>query len=121
MRFVSPTSDLLSWAKGLVAELNNLFSSVRSAEDFMQDVGTVSHFVGKTIPDNLRECNGQLLKRNDFPQLFKQIGTTFNAVGDPSDVFRLPDYTSYYLPDAYIVIEVVGKRGTKVPQGFAGY
>lgn len=44
-----------------------------------------------TYPDGVLPCDGALYLRTDYPDLFAIIGTTYSAVGDPSDQFRVPD------------------------------
>jgi microcystin-dependent protein len=44
-----------------------------------------------TYPDGVLPCDGALYLRADYPDLFAIIGTTYSAVGDPSDQFRVPD------------------------------
>lgn len=56
-------------------------------------------FVGSliTYPTNYTHpkclpCDGYVLKRNDYEQLFSVIGTKFNYGTEASDEFRIPDY-----------------------------
>lgn len=44
-----------------------------------------------TPPEGYLFCQGQLLNRVDYPDLFTAIGTTWTGTGDPGTQFRLPD------------------------------
>ena len=59
-------------------------------------VGTVFWLAGNTPPENCLECNGALISRADYPELFSAIGATFGA-GDGSTTFKLPDLRGEFL------------------------
>lgn len=44
-----------------------------------------------TIPPNYLLCDGRTISREDYPDLFAVIGTTWEKSGDGDTVFRLPD------------------------------
>ncbi|CAB4155568.1 MdpB Microcystin-dependent protein [uncultured Caudovirales phage] len=44
-----------------------------------------------TIPDGWLACDGTVLNRVDYPELFLVIGTTWNIGGESGTQFRLPD------------------------------
>lgn len=45
-----------------------------------------------SLPDeDYQFCNGQLLLKNDFPDLAAVLGDTWKSLGDDSTFFRLPD------------------------------
>lgn len=54
-------------------------------------IGTVSAFLGPYTPQGFLECNGQLVSVQQFPLLFKVLGTTYG--GDGVHWFGLPDLT----------------------------
>ncbi len=54
-------------------------------------VGTVSAFLGGYTPGGFLECNGQLVSVQQFPLLFKVLGTTYG--GDGVNWFGVPDLT----------------------------
>ncbi len=118
--FPKNIAEILNWAQKVSAELNSKLAAIRSSDDVLDGVGRVSCYAGDLLPSDFKECNGQLLKRKDYPALFKQIGTKFNTGGEPLDVFRLPNFTSYGYPGAYVVIKATGRRGLEVPQGPTG-
>jgi len=56
-------------------------------------IGAIFPFAGiATIPENYLLCDGRLILRADFGELFTVIGTNYNRVGDDIGSFRLPDY-----------------------------
>lgn len=57
--------------------------------------GVVLAFAGKKIPSGWRECNGEILNRKAFPDLFEAIGTAHG--GDADEGFRLPDFRGRFL------------------------
>lgn len=56
--------------------------------------------VGTSVANHLL-CDGTIIKRSSFPELFKLLGTTFSA-GDGLTTFGLPDYrtTAPIMPTA---------------------
>jgi len=52
-------------------------------------VGVVMAYAGKQIPYNWLLCDGGLFYRDDFPDLFKSIGTIYGTTA-PND-FQMPD------------------------------
>lgn len=59
-------------------------------------VGTIKTFAGTTIPSNWALCDGRLLSRASYPDLFNAIGVTWGA-GDGSTTFAIPDLRSRML------------------------
>jgi microcystin-dependent protein len=52
--------------------------------------GAIMDFAGAAAPSGWLFCQGQLVSRTSFPNLFAAIGTTYGA-GDGSTTFGLPD------------------------------
>lgn len=52
-------------------------------------VGFMTMFAGKEIPEGFMAAQGQSLSREEYPELFEIIGTTFGAAD--SEHFNLPD------------------------------
>lgn len=46
----------------------------------------------KIVPDDCLACDGYVLKKVDYQNLFAVIGTNFNNGDEASDEFRIPDY-----------------------------
>lgn len=56
-------------------------------------IGSIITFPGSSIPTNYKICDGSLVKRSDYPELFAIIGTTYGA-GDGTTTFALPNIKS---------------------------
>lgn len=52
-------------------------------------VGVVSAFAGTTAPLGYLLCQGQTLRRNEYPELYSLIGTTYGRA--TSTTFKVPD------------------------------
>ena len=52
--------------------------------------GSVTAFAGNSLPSGYLKCNGALVSRSTYPDLFSAIGTTYGS-GDFSTTFRLPE------------------------------
>ena len=71
--------------------------------------GQLIAFCGTTLPDGYLLCNGALVSRTTYADLFAVIGATYGA-GDGSTTFALPDYrdrvlqgaSSSHAPGSYI-------------------
>lgn len=74
--------------------------------------GTIIQFAGKTIPDGYLSCNGALVSRTQFADLFAAIGTTWGA-GDGKTTFGLPNMHHRFLEGTTTTSEV----GTYVEAG----
>lgn len=74
--------------------------------------GTIIQFAGKTIPDGYLSCNGALVSRTQFADLFAAIGTTWGA-GDGKTTFKLPNMHHRFLEGTTTTSEV----GTYVEAG----
>jgi microcystin-dependent protein len=59
--------------------------------------GTVNAYAGNTIPDGWLSCNGFVVSRSQFPELFRAIGTTYNTGGESGSEFRLPDLRGEFI------------------------
>ena len=58
-------------------------------------VGTVAYFACSSPPSGWLECNGAVLNRNDYIELFSEIGTTYGYTN--SDNFILPDLRGEFI------------------------
>jgi hypothetical protein len=110
---------------------NVTLAAVRRALDMLVPIGTIMAYGGdvrkKEIIDQLGDegwlvCNGNQVKRNEYPELFKAVGVSFGA-GDGKTTFHLPDMRGRFLrgvdhskgmdPDA-------GSRSPAAPGGNTG-
>lgn len=58
--------------------------------------GVVQAYAGQTPPAGWLECNGAVVSRTTYANLFAVIGTTFGA-GDGSTTFSLPDLRGEFI------------------------
>lgn len=54
-------------------------------------VGQALWYFGANTPEGFLECNGDLVSRSTYSDLFNIIGTTYNTGGESSSQFRLPN------------------------------
>nr|VFJ58546.1 MAG: Collagen triple helix repeat-containing protein [Candidatus Kentron sp. FW] len=59
-------------------------------------IGSITAYIGTTVPDGWKECNGQAISRMEYADIFSVIGTTYGG-GDSSTTFNLPDLRGYFL------------------------
>jgi len=52
-------------------------------------VGTLLSYHGTQPPSWLMRCEGQTLRRQDYPELYEVLKYSYGGTGDE---FRLPDY-----------------------------
>lgn len=57
-------------------------------------VGTVMHYAAAVVPVGWLKCNGALVSKLAYPQLFSKIGYTYGGAGND---FRLPDLRGEFL------------------------
>lgn len=58
--------------------------------------GVIAWFGGNTPPSGWLECDGSVISRTTYADLFAAIGTTF-GVGDGSTTFGIPDFRGEFL------------------------
>lgn len=72
----------------------NVLTSSSNVSDTLP-IGSIVEWGSDAAPENWLICNGQELKRNEYPDLFAAIGTTYGE-GDGSTTFKLPDMSSKF-------------------------
>ena len=72
----------------------NVLTSSDTVSDTLP-IGSIVEWGSYTAPQNWLLCNGQELKRNEYPDLFAAIGTTYGE-GDGSTTFNLPNMNSKF-------------------------
>lgn len=60
-------------------------------------VGSITAYVGDTLPPGWLECDGSTVDKITYWELFDVIGTKFNTGSETSDEFRLPDLRGQFL------------------------
>ncbi len=63
---------------------------IRDKTGWVMPVGTVLPFAGTTVPDGWLECNGAVVSRTTYAELYGVIGITYGAGSSPT-TFTLPD------------------------------
>ena len=58
-------------------------------------VGAISYWPTSNIPTSYLPCDGRELSREDYAELFAQIGVAYGS-GDGSTTFNLPDFRGYF-------------------------
>lgn len=59
-------------------------------------VGTIIIYPVSSIPSHCLECNGAVISRETYPELFTAIGTTYGE-GDGSTTFKIPDLRGEFI------------------------
>lgn len=72
----------------------NVLTSSGTVSDTLP-IGSIVEWGSDAAPENWLICNGQELKRNEYPDLFAAIGTTYGE-GDGSTTFNLPNMASKF-------------------------
>lgn len=73
------------------SNLNQLQTYIEQAiADITLPVGVVQAYAGATAPTGFLLCDGSVISRETYSDLFDVIGTTYGA-GDGSTTFKLPD------------------------------
>lgn len=62
-------------------------------------IGTIFWYAKNSVPAGFLACDGSLVRRVDYAELFSAIGTTFGA-GDGSTTFALPDLRAKFIRGA---------------------
>lgn len=57
----------------------------------INSIGEIKAFGGSVAPNGWRICNGDVISRTDYSELFGVIGTTYGG-GDGSTTFAIPDF-----------------------------
>lgn len=64
-------------------------------------IGTIFWYAKNSVPAGFLACDGSLVGRENYAELFSAIGTTFGA-GDGSTTFALPDLRAKFIRGAGI-------------------
>lgn len=135
-----PVAALSDKVDALTAQVESLEARISSVESETGDqaakiadleielertvpAGTVVPFAGPVhqVPDGWLLCDGSLVSRSDFTDLFDVIGTT-HGEGDGFSTFRLPDYRGMFLRGVDLGRGIDPDRGSRFnfPGGSTG-
>lgn len=73
-------------------------STAKQAREYLEvePIGTIYAFAGNTLPKGYLPCNGSVISRTTYADLFTVIGTTYGT-GDGSTTFNLPNLTDRFI------------------------
>lgn len=77
--------------------LDNISSDIAALIASATPAGVIVPFGGTTAPSGYLACQGQIVSRSTYADLFAAIGTTWNLAGESSSEFRLPDLRGAFL------------------------
>ena len=69
---------------------------VAMSHDVDVPVGAVTAFSGPNVPQGWLVCDGRVLSKKDYPQLYEAIGELYGK-GSNTGEFKLPDYRGMFL------------------------
>lgn len=94
VRLLERGSGSLGQVRNLDAQAGDLDSRVAALEaavDTATPVGGIILFPQATPPTGFLVCDGSVVARATYPDLFNQVGTSFNTGGETGAQFRLPN------------------------------
>ncbi len=120
-RYVGDGSDLTVKTEMGERSLKDAMVLIKQALETMVPIGTIMAYGGDVRnADVVKElqsqgwlvCDGMQVKRDDYPALFKAVGTSFGA-GDGKTTFHLPDMRGRFLRG--VDVEDVNKANWRDP------
>lgn len=69
---------------------------IKDQSGFLVPVGTVFAYSGRKIPDGWLLCDGRVVSRTDYPDLYNEIDTSWGT-GSGVGTFNLPDFRGLFL------------------------
>jgi len=67
---------------------------VSELESISPVFGQIVAYTDESIPEGWLPCNGRMLRRHDYPELFKVISTTYGDGDGSNTAFNLPNFVS---------------------------
>jgi phage-related tail fiber protein len=120
--YAAPVTIAVHTNMGIIqAELSTLPVTPAPPPPVFTPVGSVVAFAGEKEPDGWLICDGRLLSRSGYPELFGAIGTR-HGHGDAVTTFNLPDYRGRFLrgADAGAGVDPGDQRTAPKPGGATG-
>jgi len=79
-----------AFSYGMIPSNSPKGSAFQPVRDFVIPSGTIQMFAGSTAPNGWLICDGSVISRRSYNDLFKVIGTTYGT-GNANNTFALPD------------------------------
>ena len=79
--------------------------------------GAILMYGSGDTPSGFLSCNGAVVNRTEYPNLFYVIGTNFNTGGESLTSFRLPDLVSKFVKGSISGVGLTGGSSTISPSG----
>lgn len=92
---LKPSGILKFKGQNIVRSVNGI-NADNTGNVIVNPAGTIYAFAGNDIPTGYLPCNGSVISRTTYADLFAVIGTTYGS-GDGSTTFNLPDLTDRFL------------------------
>jgi phage-related tail fiber protein len=92
-------TPLHAWISGdalNASDLNGNFQNLQAQIEAVVPAGTVTAFAGPVAPSGWLLCDGSVVSRATYANLFAAVGTT-SGNGDGATTFNLPDYRGRFL------------------------
>lgn len=86
-------------AAGLTPDDADLTQLLQAIKQLGTPIGSVLAYPINDVPVHCLECNGAVISRATYPELFAVIGTTYGE-GDGSTTFKIPDFRDCFLRGA---------------------
>ena len=83
-------------ADGTITSMKLEATLKKIVENSLNPPGSIIAMASTTVPGGYLECNGALVSRTTYADLFASIGTTF-GVGDGTTTFALPDLRGEFI------------------------
>lgn len=74
---------------------NSIKEEIKELKKELCPIGTIQAFAFESIPQGWLLCNGQALKKEEYPELYSVIGVTFGEKGKTK--FKIPDLRSKFV------------------------
>ena len=83
-------------AAGLTPDDTDLTQLAQAIKQLGTPIGSVLAYPIDDVPAHCLECNGAVISRETYPELFTVIGTTYGA-GDGATTFKIPDLRGEFI------------------------
>jgi len=77
--------------------------TVTAIEKTPPEVGQIMAYTGENIPEGWLPCDGRMLRRDTYPELYKVLGVKYGDGDGSNTAFNLPDLV-FPAPDRRYII-----------------